>query len=496
MKWLFIVFLLYLISLFFREQKIPGSFVESIVSDFLPTNTAVSVGYVSVGFSDGVRINDFKIYDSVSVDYCEPIASFKRASVRPLMREIEIESLTYKRLPANYYAEGNSEKNSRCEFRFPALGEFELLLVKPEILSVAPESVSATVNVSEQRIDVGNIYLKWPDTDAKMNLEGKCRVDLASQEIVGEVEGAAKQHNVRPLIETLDLPSALPYIDAFTSVQGPVPSKCSWRVNLVNNDLDLFLHFQPVLGKYNDVPMQRADGKLQLRVYTRGNSLNYRHTIGPIFAANSTDRLLSGTVEILGTNGYNAVDVDARSAMPVAELLKIGGFTGNYVGEECFGDSKCKLHFEFPRSMTNNYEVLNGSGHIEIANGQILRMEGFTGLLTLLADRIPTVSWITDSTQASCDYKIVDGVLSSENIFIEGTVFSIKMYGKFDIVKNELDFTVRVQFTKKDSIVGKILHPVTWPFTKLLLEFKLSGTPENPNWKYITVIDRVVDAVK
>ena len=70
------------------------------------------------------------------------------------------------------------------------------------------------------------------------------------------------------------------------------------------------------------------------------------------------------------------------------------------------------------------------------------------------------------------------------------------MYGTFDTVKTALDFTVRVQFTKKDSLVGKLLHPLTWPFTKLLLEFRLTGSPENPKWLYVSVIDRVMEAVK
>ena len=70
------------------------------------------------------------------------------------------------------------------------------------------------------------------------------------------------------------------------------------------------------------------------------------------------------------------------------------------------------------------------------------------------------------------------------------------MFGWFDAVRNVQDFTVRVQFAKSDSVVGKILHPLTWPFTKLLLEFKLTGSPEAPKWKYVSVVDRVLEVVK
>jgi hypothetical protein len=65
------------------------------------------------------------------------------------------------------------------------------------------------------------------------------------------------------------------------------------------------------------------------------------------------------------------------------------------------------------------------------------------------------------------------------------------MYGKFDAVNDKLDFTVRVQFMKRDSIAGKVLHSLTWPFTKLLLEYRLTGSSSAPEWQYISVIDRL-----
>ena len=146
--------------------------------------------------------------------------------------------------------------------------------------------------------------------------------------------------------------------------------------------------------------------------------------------------------------------------------------------------------------MTNNYEVLNGFGHVTVKDGQLMRMKGFMGLIEAMPSVAPAVTWFSDSTQASCDYVIENGVIKSDSIYIEGTLFSIKMYGQFDAVKEKLDFTVRVQFAKKDSLIGKVLHPLTWPFTKLLLEFRLAGSPENPKWEYVTVLDRVLEVLK
>jgi hypothetical protein len=49
-----------------------------------------------------------------------------------------------------------------------------------------------------------------------------------------------------------------------------------------------------------------------------------------------------------------------------------------------------------------------------------------------------------------------------------------------------------VQFTREESIAGKIVHYLTLPFTKLLLEFKVSGPIDNPKWENIQIVDRIL----
>ena len=58
--------------------------------------------------------------------------------------------------------------------------------------------------------------------------------------------------------------------------------------------------------------------------------------------------------------------------------------------------------------------------------------------------------------------------------------------------KDDLDFTVRFQLLRNDSFLAKLVRPVTFPFTKLLLEFKVTGSVDEPQWQYISVIDRIL----
>lgn len=496
MKTVFIVFCVFILSLLFRSQRLPDSWVECAIDSFVPTNLVVHIESVSIGFVRGVSARNLRVFDRRSKQALEPIVSARALTISPVRRLIEVDELSYPRLPETYYAPGNQERNERVAMRLPELPQFKLVATRPRVLGVEPERIEASVSIAANRFSVERIRLDWPREGEPMYLDGYCIVDLNEQYVYGEVDGTARQQYIRPLLVALDLPPAVEYIDAFTEVPGKVPAKCEWRVNLVNADFDLFLDLHPKMGKYRGVKLDKADGKIHLHVTTRGNSLNYRNEIGPIIGVGPKGEPLEGTIMILGENGTNTVNIVAKSALPVAHLLKIGGFEDDYVDDSVVGDSSCDLNFVFPRWMGKDLSQMRGKGHIVIKDGQLMRLKGLHGLIELLAEHCPGFSLITDSTQGSCDYVIENGCLTTDNIYIEGSVFSIKMYGQMDFVNNTLDFTVRVQFSKKDSIVGKILHPLTWPFTKLLLEFKLSGSVDEPKWQYISVIDRVLEVAK
>ena len=496
MKWVFIVFCVYLGSLFFRETRIPNGLVETMAENFLPSNLVMHVDSVGFGFRRGLHIRGLKIYDFDRQNPMEAVLVANSIDYYPFPRSVSIEGLKFSRLGDAYYAPELFDRDERIEVELPKLGAFSVELIHPEILGICPEKVSLMVNVTAHKVECSGIHLVWPDQNCRIGVDGFCVIDFDHQEVNGAIDGFALQDHIRPLIVALDVPVALPYMDGFTEVPKPCKSHCAWKIDLVRNDFDLWLELHPELGKYNGIRMRNADGRIHLHNCTRDNTLHYVTTVGPISATDIKNRTLDGTVVIVGTNGFNTVTVEAKSFQPIADVLKIGGFTGDYVGDDVVGESEANLVFRFPRAMTNNYEVLNGEGHISVKNGQLMRMKGFRGLIDAMPSIAPAITWFSDSTLASCDYVIENGVVKTDNVYIEGSLFSIKMYGQFDAVKNTLDFTVRVQFAQKDSFVGKVLHPLTWPFTKLLLEFKLSGTPENPKWDYISVIDRVLEAVK
>ena len=141
---------------------------------------------------------------------------------------------------------------------------------------------------------------------------------------------------------------------------------------------------------------------------------------------------------------------------------------------------------------TNAVRRLDGRGSVKIKDGQLAQMKLFAGLTDALAKRVPGIGFIVNQTDASCDFTVTNGVFATENLYIEGGLVSLKARGTYDIVSDNLDFIVRVRFSKNESLASKLIHPVTWPFTKLLLEFKATGSIDSPDWEYLSIIDKVL----
>ena len=136
---------------------------------------------------------------------------------------------------------------------------------------------------------------------------------------------------------------------------------------------------------------------------------------------------------------------------------------------------------------TNEVASMNGNGYVKVTDGYLAQMKLFAGLTKRLAERVPGVSFLVNQSQASATFTVTDGVFKSDNVFIEGGLVSIKGKGSYDIAADNLDFIVRVQLFKNESLMGKIIHPITAPFTKMLLEFRLTGPIDDPNWQYIPI---------
>ena len=604
-KWTFIVFCVFLGSLFFREQRIPADWVVSTVNSHVPSNIVFKCDSASFGFRRGARMRGVRLYDRERTDPVKAVVSADSASVDFFLRRVRIVGLKVPRLHDGYYLPGNLERNGRLDVEIPDVPSFTLTLVRPDVLGIAPERAVATVRTNPRRVEFEDVRVSWPDIDRAMSVDGSVYIDFDEQRFRAEARDEARQSHIRPLLVTLDVPVSVEYMDAFTGVTEPIPVSAKWDVNLVNNDFRMLLDLHPQLGRYNDVPMRRVDGELGLSVFTRGTNLTCVTTVGPLSALDPKGRPLDGRLVVTVTNDVTKLDFDVKSGIELKDLLSIAdclndgtldcvscetppeitvtgtlmpdfarqaennlhgtvafkkgvffespvedvAFSYSYVGDTMSFDNislrgqeggrytgKAKLHVpasnpdsasfsmafscsdgslgEIAEALggdfggrhgvvnsevevtgpisTNLYSHLNGRGKVRVTEGRLAQMKLFMGLTDYLAANVPGVASLVNQSQASVDYTITNGVFASNNIFIEGAVFSIRATGTYDIPADKLDFTVRLQLLKNDSFLGKLVHPVMFPFTKLLLEFTVTGSADDPKWDDISVLDRIL----
>ena len=118
-KWGGFLLLVFFISLFFREQRLPDGLVSRVIDAYAPTGVVIHVESVSVGFLHGIHLRNFRLHDRSAADPISPILSVDSLSILPLQRRIVADDLTYARLPESYYAPGNEERNAPVDLTLP-----------------------------------------------------------------------------------------------------------------------------------------------------------------------------------------------------------------------------------------------------------------------------------------------------------------------------------------------------------------------------------------
>lgn len=138
------------------------------------------------------------------------------------------------------------------------------------------------------------------------------------------------------------------------------------------------------------------------------------------------------------------------------------------------------------------FESATGGGSIQVEDGQLAEMSIFKGLSGLIRFIIPTFN-VFSITHLSGDFKITDGVISSEQMLFEGDLVSARGAGSYRVPEG-FDAYVHAQLFR-DNKVSRIFRVLSYPFAKLT-ELHLSGTLTNPRWKLKRVPDELQNLLK
>ena len=356
-----LLFVVAVIALVFFEQPVPRLLLNSVTNRLSSGSVLVTAESASFRFSRGLKIRRVRVFDKkrhhlkanepvkplMSVEVVDLELNLRRIpwSWEHLLEGVTLTELSYPRLPEGYYVPDSIEFPGSPDFKeqdepvvltLPEIKPFHLTLIRPNILSVTPKYVEIpSVALTRGSMRMDELHLQWADNDALMVLDGKVELDLEKQLVRGRVDGQARQHNIRPMLVALDILNALPFMDAFTKVEPPVPSLCAFDVNLRNNDLHIYLDLHPNGGFfYRGVPIKKVDGIVDLRVFVRDTYQNAHIDVGkeekPLMVDLADGTKMQGTVIYENTNdvGYVTFNVDSHTslsnALAIADVMQDG----------------------------------------------------------------------------------------------------------------------------------------------------------------------------
>lgn len=595
-----IVLLLFLGSLFFREQRLPRFVVDRIENRLSTDGMRVRIKAVSFGFRHGLRLQGVRAYDLRQEDSLgNPIFVAKVVTYDYRRREVEAVGANLLRLPES------GQEGGWVEPELPDLPPLTVTLDRPVILGMTPDRVSLRLEAGDRRIVLRDVDVSMVDGDRQLEMKGGLTVDLAAGKVSGRTEGRVGFTQIAPVVRLLDADFVLPYVTAFTEITEPIPVEFEFEGDLATGDFNLAFNNMTARNfRYCGVPLAKGRGSVRvayrnaaeptyrvdvsvdpLETVDRegrhfGGELSIGNADGPVRLNYSLDSdlkfddLLSVVdffdredfagitfdtppkLTVSGRCGISTEDLDGNDVKGVLQLrhgavigmkvndmktdftlrrdvvkssAKATGKTGGAMEWDCTaylqGFDREKAHFSLKakyrdgslqeladlltfdlgeRHGTVDADVelsglvgsgmarsLNGKGNVKVSRGRLAQMKLFAGLTEVVAEFVPGVSSLVNQSEASATFIIDDGVFKSDNVYVEGGLVSVKGAGTYDIARDDLDFTVTVRLFKEDSVVGQVVHTVMAPVTKVLLEFRLTGPIDNPQWKRISLLDRI-----
>jgi hypothetical protein len=127
--------------------------------------------------------------------------------------------------------------------------------------------------------------------------------------------------------------------------------------------------------------------------------------------------------------------------------------------------------------------LVTGSGQASIRNGLLFQTKLFSGLAAILDKVFPDFNLFAQ-TDASGTYAIRNRQIHSRDIELLGTLFSVKASGRYAF-DGDLRYRVEVQ-PLRGGPVAALVRLATRPVTRLL-EFRLTGTFEDPRWRSVNL---------
>jgi hypothetical protein len=184
-----------------------------------------------------------------------------------------------------------------------------------------------------------------------------------------------------------------------------------------------------------------------------------------------TARLFGGDVSFKGDVSVMPGDAHYGASVHL-DRVDFRDLTKLYFGyDESGGNLTADYAF---RTIGGNDLAMTGQGNILIQNGNVLAMPVLGPLSLLMGEVIPGLGYQT-AREATADFSVENGVITTRDLLIKGKGFSMIGNGKIHYLEDKMEMNIRLN---AQGLPGVVLFPVS-----KILEYESVGSAKHPKWR-------------
>ncbi len=281
----------------------------------------------------------------------------------------------------------------------------------------------------------------------------------------------------------------LPFTKVIPEIRGIVPPEITIEgsLPLLTEQTPAGVHLKGHVllsqgGTFQGIPTTRAEGSLSMA--------NGRFQLDHLSLSFPKDGSLSGTLmlDIPESAAYTDLSADL-SVDSIALSLLSTPFTFEVLPECSVSGTlllRCRTDNTLKQSLSAIYDVTLGGG-------LITRVPLFSGLTDLIAEHIPGVSALTDSSSAHLTGTAQGGLFTIPHFSLTGDLLSIDGNIAYNLPDDTLSARLTAGNFKQGSIIGTLTRWMTLPVNRFLWEIVVSGSLTNPDWHLVTFAEKLWD---
>ncbi len=140
-----------------------------------------------------------------------------------------------------------------------------------------------------------------------------------------------------------------------------------------------------------------------------------------------------------------------------------------------YDESSGKLTADYAfRAVGGNDRAMTGKGNLLIKDGNVLAMPVLGPLSLLLGEVIPGFGY-QSAREATADFTVENGVITTRDLLIKGKGFSMIGNGSIFYLEDRMNMNIRLN---AQGLPGVVLFPVSKIF-----EYESVGSAKNPKWR-------------